>query len=208
MKYKQPNISELPSSRELLGSTIKAMVAAGVILVTMIMPAEYGIDPTGVGGVLGLTRMGEIKMQLAEEAEQAEEAAKLPTPSVASSTTASTSDATDEADQDSESVANTDSMTLTLAPDASAEIKLEMSEGSSVDFEWTTQGGNLNFDTHGDGYDGTEYKYDKGLDTPGQDGVLTAQGDGFHGWFFRNREDTDVVLTVEATGDFIQMIEL
>ena len=34
----------------------------------MVLPAEYGIDPTGVGRALGLTQMGEIKVQLAEEA--------------------------------------------------------------------------------------------------------------------------------------------
>ena len=37
------------------------------LLVTMVLPAEYGIDPTGVGRVLGLTEMGEIKQQLARK---------------------------------------------------------------------------------------------------------------------------------------------
>ena len=34
-----------------------------------VWPSEYGIDPTGLGGLLGLAEMGEIKSQLAEEAE-------------------------------------------------------------------------------------------------------------------------------------------
>ena len=34
----------------------------------MVLPAEYGIDPTGVGKLLRLTEMGQIKQQLAEEA--------------------------------------------------------------------------------------------------------------------------------------------
>jgi hypothetical protein len=45
------------------------MAVAGILLVTCVLPAEYGIDPTGVGRVLGLTQMGEVKMMLAEEAE-------------------------------------------------------------------------------------------------------------------------------------------
>ncbi len=64
-----PNREELPSARRLLRSTLLALVAALVILVTMVLPAEYGIDPTGIGRVLGLAEMGEIKAQLAEEAE-------------------------------------------------------------------------------------------------------------------------------------------
>jgi len=36
------------------------------------LTAEYGTDPTGVGNVLGLTEMGEIKQQLAREAAEDE----------------------------------------------------------------------------------------------------------------------------------------
>ena len=66
----KPSLEELPSSAQLLRSTIIAAVSALVILVTVVMPAEYGIDPTGIGRVLGLTEMGEIKQELAKEAEE------------------------------------------------------------------------------------------------------------------------------------------
>ncbi len=36
------------------------------------LPAEYGTNPTGVGSILGLTEMGEIKQQLAAEAADGE----------------------------------------------------------------------------------------------------------------------------------------
>jgi hypothetical protein len=63
-----PAREDLPSTASLLKSTAIALGAAGVLLVTVVLPAEYGIDPTRIGGMLGLTSMGEIKMQLAEEA--------------------------------------------------------------------------------------------------------------------------------------------
>ena len=59
---------QLPSSRKLLRSTLIAAATALVLLVTVVMPAEYGADPTGVGRLLGLTEMGKIKVQLAREA--------------------------------------------------------------------------------------------------------------------------------------------
>ena len=62
-----PDISELPTSRQLVRSTLIALVGAGALLVTVVLPSEYGIDPTGSGRILGLTEMGEIKMQLANE---------------------------------------------------------------------------------------------------------------------------------------------
>jgi hypothetical protein len=65
-----PNRADLPSSGRLLMSTLLAAVAATAILVTTVLPADYGIDPTGVGRVLGLTDMGETKARLAAEAEE------------------------------------------------------------------------------------------------------------------------------------------
>lgn len=59
---------EPASPRRLLRSTLIALAVAGLLLVTIVLPAEYGIDPTRVGRVLGLTRMGEIKTRLAKEA--------------------------------------------------------------------------------------------------------------------------------------------
>jgi hypothetical protein len=59
---------EPASPRKLLRSTLIALAVAIFLLVTVVLPAEYGIDPTGAGRVLGLTRMGEIKTRLAKEA--------------------------------------------------------------------------------------------------------------------------------------------
>ena len=71
-----PSQAELPSSNQLIKSTILAAIAAIVILFTVVLPAEYGIDPTGVGKLLRLTEMGQVKQQLAEEA-AAREAERL-----------------------------------------------------------------------------------------------------------------------------------
>jgi hypothetical protein len=65
-----PSRAELPSTAKLVKSTVIAAAAAAVILVTVVLPAEYAIDPTGIGRALQLTQMGEIKKQLAIEAEQ------------------------------------------------------------------------------------------------------------------------------------------
>ena len=63
-----PQESELPTNKQLITSTLAALAVAGALLVTCVLPAEYGIDPTGIGKTLGLTKMGEIKTQLGAEA--------------------------------------------------------------------------------------------------------------------------------------------
>ena len=52
-----PNRADLPSTGRLLRSTALAALIAGGLLVTTVLPAEYRIDPTGIGRVLGLTAM-------------------------------------------------------------------------------------------------------------------------------------------------------
>lgn len=44
-------------NRELLRGTMIAVVAAAVVLTVAVLPAEYGIDPTGAGKAMGLTRL-------------------------------------------------------------------------------------------------------------------------------------------------------
>lgn len=48
---------------KLLKSTMLALVIAEALLVTVILPAEYAIDPTDIGRLLGLTQMGESKQR-------------------------------------------------------------------------------------------------------------------------------------------------
>jgi len=55
---------ELPSSARLLRSTALAAGVAAVALFAHILPAEYGIDPTGLGGLTGSLARGEMKIPL------------------------------------------------------------------------------------------------------------------------------------------------
>src|SRR5215207_3045436 len=76
-----PTRAELPSSAQLVRSTLIASGVAAALLVTVVLPSEYGIDPTGAGRALGLTEMGAIKTQLADEAKADRAAAgAIPTP--------------------------------------------------------------------------------------------------------------------------------
>ena len=69
------------TSSGLVRATLGAAAAAAVVLTLFWLPAEYGIDPTGLGRVFGLTQMGEIKQQLYAEA--AAEDAALAAPATA-----------------------------------------------------------------------------------------------------------------------------
>lgn len=212
---KLPTQSELPTSRQLLRSTVIALVVAAVLLVTVVMPSEYAIDPTGVGRVLGLTQMGEIKKTLAEEA--AADAAVQPAAAPTAQAPAPVKPVVQEpiaAVPDVEPIAapqpelKSDEVTVTLKPGEASEIKLEMLDKATVSYEWTTNGIPVNHDTHGEPYNGPNgyfHSYSKGKQVKGDKGEFTAIFDGTHGWFWRNRSNSDVTITLKTKGEYLSI---
>lgn len=201
----KPTLDDLPSSKQLLRSTLIALVAAIAILVGIVLPSEYAIDPTGIGRVLGLTEMGEIKTQLAEEAaaDAAKDAAMPAAATTGNAGTAAPAQAQNAA-QAENGAACRDEMRVALKPGQGAEVKLSMKAGEQVEFSWVAEGGVVNFDTHGDG-GGQSISYEKGRAVPASNGVIQAAFSGNHGWFWRNRGDADVTVIVRTRGQYMEM---
>lgn len=219
----RPDPSELPSTGRLLRSTGIAAVVASALLVTTVLPAEYGVDPTGVGSLFGLTEMGRIKMQLAEEA-KADAAAAIAASQVGAqpSPIVTPSDVQPPPAAPEEALSNpavqpapaaspqqgrtwSDTTTVNLAPDDGYEVKLAMEKGATARFEWFTNGPKVNYDTHGDGSGINYHGYGKGTNVDRQEGELTAAFTGSHGWFWRNRSGQPVTITLRTSGDYTDM---
>ncbi|MHB1183568.1 MAG: transmembrane anchor protein [Desulfobulbia bacterium] len=201
-----PKKSELPSTAKLVKSTILAAIAAVALLVTVVMPAEYGIDPTGVGNILGLKKMGEIKVSLAQEAAKEEQAAgggvnEQPV------TKAVIAAVPEPLPAEPATNVRTDEMRVTLAPNEGTEIKVVMAKGKKVEYKWSTNGGRANFDVHGDSkeLDIKYYGYSKGSGQKSE-GALVAAFDGNHGWFWRNRTSETITVTLKTSGEYIDII--
>ncbi|MEQ1217055.1 transmembrane anchor protein [Acinetobacter nosocomialis] len=193
--------------KKLIKSTAIAAVSAVVVLVTCVMPAEYAIDPTGMGKVLGLTKMGEIKQSLAEESENGINAAQAVNSVEQISVETSTQTAADNAQMIMPAI-NKESISIELKPGQATEVKLTMPQSASVNFDWKAVGGGLNYDTHGDPVNapkGFYHGYGKGKNETTQQGVLKAAFDGKHGWFWRNRTENPVTVTLLVEGQFSEM---
>lgn len=197
-----PKRADLPSKGKLIRSTVIAACAAAALLVTVILPAEYGVDPTGMGKVLGLKNMGEIKQQLAQDAEaeemlEAQNAVseKPPVKIQAAPITPVPSLWTDET-------------SVTLKPGVAAEVKLIMVKGGTANYEWTVDKGHLNSDLHTDDVKGEAYSYKQGRAETLNTGEFTAVSDGAHGWYWRNRSPENVTVTLKVKGDYSELKRL
>jgi hypothetical protein len=204
---KLPHPDELPTSRQLVLSTLLAATGAVVLLVAVILPAEYAIDPTGAGRLLGLTEMGEIKVRLAAEA-QADAAINA----VASSgpqpipPAAASGAIPDQRPESSDVSVRSDVTQVTLAPGEAAEIKATAEKGTRIAFEWSVSGGgHVNYDMHGDPVGAPRafyHGYGKGRASTGESGTMVAAFDGGHGWYWRNRSDVPVTVTLRTEGAY------
>ena len=211
-----PTRAELPTTAQLLRSTAIAAVSAVAILVTIVLPAEYAIDPTGIGRMLKLTEMGEIKTQLAAEAEadrikDSQTPPAQPAPDQRSSLLGtilaglfvSPAQAGERVQLTQAAASRSDETVFTLKPTDGVEYKLTMKAGAKVDFAWTAKDGVVNYDMHGTpGAGAKEKSYKAGRGSAGEQGVLTAEFDGSHGWFWRNRGKQDVMITLKTTGAY------
>ncbi len=196
----QPSEKDLPTSTQLLKATVVAIAVAFILIVVVVLPAEYGSDPTGVGKILGLKEMGEIKMSLLDESHKES--------SQQNTTSSIEIDHTEEAMVNN--TINKDVVEITIEPGQAIEIKLEMRSGSLVQYEWKTIKGGLNYNLHGDGYKGSQQfiSYKKGRMVPSDSGELKAEFDGYHGWFWRNREKFSVTVNLQTSGDYIQIKQM
>lgn len=196
----KPKLEDLPTKAQLRRSSIVAGLGAVAIGVMVYMPAELGKDPTGVGGLFGLTEMGEIKQQLARE--RAEDAASHGTDTSSSlleevlGLFVSTAYAQE---------AWTDEVIFTLQPGEGFEVKATMEEGATLAYAWTATGGRINFDLHA--HAGSQnVTYDKGRGETAGDGSFETPFAGNHGWFWRNRDKAPVMITLKLRGGYSAIV--
>jgi hypothetical protein len=161
-----------------------ALLVAGLLLVVAVLPAEYGVDPLGVGRRLGLTAMNDVKRELdAFNTARAEGAAG--TSIVAPHARGYQNETVD----------------FTLAPGGSIEYKYRLNKGEVLLYSWKATG-RVNYELHAEP-DGAPRGYAESFEkseAPAASGTLTAPFAGIHGWYWENPSGHDVTVSLSAAG--------
>ena len=182
----QIDIQTLQLRERIAVAAAAAMFVAGVILITVILPAEYGVDPTGTGRLFGLLQMGQAQAAT-PQAVAAGGSALEPTRPGANTAQAARF--------------RRDTKTFEIGPREGIEYKYAMEQGGSFVYNWRATG-NVVSEFHGEprgapqGY--AEF-YDK---SQGQSasGSFFAPSSGIHGWWWENQTDQPITLTLETSG--------
>jgi len=184
------------STRTLTIAVVTALLAALLILILFVLPAERGIDPTGMGSALGLAQMRG----------DAAESKKVAVPTGAS--VAAVTEPQTKQTISKDAALRSDDMTVVLKPHTGAEIKALMRTGDYFVFRWEATGP-VTMDMHGERPNaGDEFtRYWKEADQTSAQGQFTAPFDGRHGWHWRNRSEKDVTIKVHTAGFYESLFQ-
>ncbi len=163
-----------------------ALLVAGLILVTCVLPAEYGIDPLGTGAKLGLLDLGVTgqRVQALEAAKSSEGAAGVATVT----------------HQDSPFKQET--VEFKVAPKDGIEYKYRLDKGEALLYSWhATVPVNYELHAEPDGAPrGYAESYEKVPATEHASGQLNAPFPGIHGWYWENPSDQEITITLTTAG--------
>jgi hypothetical protein len=183
---------QIPSARRLIGASGFALFVALALLITVVLPAEYNIDPLGTGEALGLTHL-----------------------STSSSAAEETAPATDTSPIQTGPVAlhggeyKLDDVELVLGPYEYLEYKYRLAKGASLLYSWTASS-SLIQDMHGEsevaGGDAA-VSYEK-RDRQEGSGAFTAPFAGIHGWYWENPGGDKVTIRMKSAGFYSAALEI
>ncbi len=207
-----------PSQGNLLKGALFALVAAAVVTVLFVLPAEFGVDPTGIGAKLGL-------LDLADTAESAENDGASGGNTIVEGTWPGIPEDFDFyepeilGDPYSRTQAakfRSDTITIELDVGEQTEYKAIMQQGEAFVYHWKLEKGIVYTDFHADpgesaaaaGYPDRYYIRYAESETGEHSGSLVAPFAGNHGWYWLNIEEEPITITLEVHGYYDRIEEL
>jgi len=163
-----------------------ALLSAGLILVMVVLPAEYGVDPFGTGARLGLVQLGITGQQVAALNAAASAAATGQGAIIAAH----------------ERPFQHETVDFKLAAHEAMEYKYRLEKGEALLYSWSANAP-VNYELHAepDGAPrGYAQSYEKQQSVSRASGTLTAPFPGIHGWYWENAGDQEVTITLRAAG--------
>jgi hypothetical protein len=164
-----------------------ALLVAGLVLVMVVLPSEYGVDPLGTGAKLGLLQMADAKADIDK---------------AIAATTASNGGGDQPAVAPQKEGFRQETTEFRIPPGEFIEYKYRLDRGEALLYSWKATGAvNCEFHAEPDGAPrGYAETYEKQAAVRESSGTLTAPFPGIHGWYWQNTGDQEVTVTLTSAG--------
>ncbi|MFK7811987.1 MAG: hypothetical protein AB8B59_05800 [Maribacter sp.] len=205
------------NKKQLLKSVLWAFVIGAIVLVTAVLPAEYGIDPLGTGKLFGFSKLymdatpkdtTESNSIVLETDVEVLKIKKLGSPSSTPKPIQAQNPPPAE-----QLAMRSDTIRVLVAAGKGIEYKFKALKYGSVKYDWNTSENNIVYiDFHGEVYQENPpeevfYESYTLAFSNNMAGTFTAPFEGKHGWYFRNKNDADVTVTLHLQGQYELMEE-
>lgn len=200
----QPNLNK----GQLLKSVIIALVIGTVVLLTAVLPAEYGIDPLGAGKLFGFSKLHQEEKPIEKtETNYSLNFKKIKMNKLGSPESTPKPIEANNPPPEIQYALREDSIKVVVPAKKGIEYKFKSLKYGSIKYEWTTDKGIVYIDFHGEVkqdnppknvfYESYTLAYSNNMA-----GTLTAPFEGKHGWYFRNETKEDIVVTIILNGQY------
>mgnify|MGYP000417129149 FL=1 len=178
-------------NKQLTKQFFTACLVAVILLLTIVLPAEYQIDPLSTGKLLGLDKMSAESSGLDTTPVDVKD--DLSTFRLSKST----------------SLLHTETREVVVEGYEGIELKATMQQGDGFTFDWRTKDGPLYTDMHGEyASDTSKFEtYFKEKSINQQQGTFVAPFDGTHGWYWQNMQEDAVTVTITLSGFYSDLHE-
>lgn len=203
-----PFEAQPPTGKRLSCSIALALAGALVILLLFVLPAEYNLDPTGIGGALGLTDLSKSTrtIQVKDviggneryreiEVPDTRDPIPLPNPAVF---------------QDKATPPRSGSRMIRLQPGQATEVKAVLDAGQVVLYAWRVANGKIYTDFHGHepaAGDDAWVRYEEQQSGQRGNGSLVAPFSGEHGWYWLNISEQPVDIELKVSGYYADLVD-
>lgn len=195
----QNSTVQVQSTATLIKASVIATIVGLIVLVVAILPAEYNIDPTGMGSALGLTQIAQAAQapnsskDVISDQTNLDEMIIIDAPSVVEIKQA----------REQQGV-RADVIDIVIPANKGLEYKLLLNEYGHVEYQWKTDGTALYFDFHGEPQGDTTGYYESYAITTSNEmkGSLVTPFAGNHGWYWKNTTNSPVTVTLTTKGTY------
>lgn len=188
--------------KSIIKQVIIALVIGATLLVSAVLPAEYGIDPLGIGKATGFSKLYVAEGSTETLASEPHKILKLE--NVGSPADVTKPAAADNPPPATQLAERTDEVSVVIPVGKGLEYKVNMLKYGQLKYEWITDKGELYFDFHGEVKNNSNYFESYAIAySNNMAGSLISPFEGPQGWYFKNNSKEDITVKIKMEGQYL-----
>ena len=188
--------------KSIIKQVIIALFIGATLLVSAVLPAEYGIDPLGIGKATGFSKLYVAEESTENLASGPHKILKLE--NVGSPADVAKPDAANNPAPATQLTERTDEVSVIIPAGKGLEYKVNMLKYGQLKYEWITDKGELYVDFHGEVKDNSNYFESYTIAySNNMAGSLISPFEGPQGWYFKNNSNEDITVKIKMKGQYL-----